>query len=73
MIEYLGFLLSNVEGQRCSALTDSRQRKLEKLIDDWLAYEPSPGRPPEDADPKELASFLGHLVFASEVIPGGRV
>ena len=73
VIEFLGFLLSNVEGWRCTALTESRQRKLEKLISDWLAYEPPPGRPPEESDPKELASFLGHLVFASEVIPGGRV
>ena len=73
VIEFLGFLLSNIDGQRCSSLTESRQKKLEKLISDWLAYEPAPGRPPEDADPKELASFLGNLVFASEVIPGGRV
>ena len=29
-------------------------------------------RLPYSADPKELASLLGHLVFASEVVPQGR-
>jgi len=73
VIEFLGFLLSNVAHARCMALTAKRQESLERLLSEWSAFEPAPGRPPETADPRELASFLGQLVFASEVIPGGRV
>ena len=73
VMEFLGFLLSNVGQYRCISLTASRQRKLERLIDEWIEKEPPPGRPPERAEPRELASVLGQLVFASEVIPNARV
>ena len=70
-LEFLGLLLCNVEGHRCIALSEKRQRKLMEMIEKWLAR-----RPRHDellaADPKELASLLGHLVFASQVVPGGR-
>ena len=73
VMEFLGFLLSNVEGSRCIALTESRQQRMEGLVEEWLEREPAPGQPPVRSDPRELASVLGHFVFASEVIPGGRV
>ena len=73
VMEFLGFLLSNVEQYRCISLTASRQAKLEQLIDDWLKKEPPPGRPPGQAEPRVLASLLGQLVFSSEVIPNARV
>lgn len=73
VIEFLGFLLSNVEGARCVALTESRQAKMQTLIDEWMAMEPPPGGEVLMVKPVELASLLGQFVFASEAIPNGRV
>jgi len=73
VIEFLGFLLCNTADYQCMGLTASRQSKLESRIDEWAAKEPSPGASRLRSDPVELARLLGHLVFASEVIPGGRV
>lgn len=70
-IEFLGQLLVNVEGCRVVSLTAGRQRRLLRQIDEWSAREPARGARAHAA-PRELASFLGHLVFCSEVIPGGR-
>ena len=36
-------LLSNAEGSRCVALTESRQQKLRVMIDEWKARRPSGG------------------------------
>ena len=41
------------------------------MITDWLSRRRLDGRPAE-AEPVELARLLGHMVFASQVIPGGR-
>ena len=73
VMEFLGFLLSNVEGYRCMSLTASRQEKVETLLRGWADWEPPPGRPPGTAEPRELAQLLGQLVFVSDAIPGGRV
>jgi hypothetical protein len=73
VMEFLGFLLCNVEGYRCMSLTASRQRRLEEMLSEWSELEPLPGQPLLRRDPVEVARLLGHLVFASEVIPGGRV
>ena len=77
-MEFLGLLLSNVPGHRCVALTEKRQQKLRDQINHWRAMEP--GRvgigkgsgASVVADVHELASFLGHLVFCSQVVPQGR-
>ena len=77
-MEFLGLLLSNVEGHRCVALTEKRQRKLRDQIDLWRSREPGRvgnGKGSSEVttvDVHELASFLGHLVFCSQVVPQGR-
>ena len=70
-LEFLGLLLCNVEGHRCIALTESRQTKLREMIDEWLSKEPTSFEVVE-VKPVDLAKLLGHLVFASQVVPGGR-
>ena len=70
-IEFLGLLVCNVEGHRCIGLSRKRQAKMREMIGAWMAKRPREGRSIESG-PKELASLLGHLVFASQVIPGGR-
>ena len=73
VIEFLGMLLSNgPSGTRCIGLTRSRQEGLRARLDDWLARRPGDGEDLAVADPRELAVLLGHLVFASQVIPHGR-
>ena len=71
VIEFLGLLLCNVEGARCVALTEGRQRRLREMIDSWQQQRPASGGRLV-VEPKELASLLGHLVFASQCVPGGR-
>ena len=69
VIEFLGLLICNVEGARCIALTEGRQRKLRLMLDDWASRRPrGGGRLP--VQPKELAGLLGHLVFASQCVRG---
>ena len=69
-IEFLGLLLSNVKGQRGVTLTRKRLRGLMTAMAEWRERRPAQGI--LEADPRELASFLGKLVFASQVVPGGR-
>ena len=46
-IEFLGLLICNVEGARCIALTEGRQRKVRALIDECNPpCEARPGRFP---------------------------
>ena len=77
-MEFLRLLLSNVQGHRCVALTEKRQLKLRDQIDFWRAKEPGRvgiGKGSDEVvtvDVHELASFLGHLVFCSQVVPQGR-
>ena len=71
-LEFLGLLISNVEGHRCIALSEKRQLKLRGMIDDWLRRRPVPGGSACKVEPRDLAKLLGHLVFASQVVPGGR-
>ena len=71
VIEFLGMLLSNVEGARCIALTEGRQMRLRAMIDEWMARRPAAGERLQ-VGAKELAKLLGHLVFGSQVVPGGR-
>ena len=58
-------------------LTASRERRLTQMIEEWEARRPTAeaelGGARARADPKDLASLLGHLVFASEVVPEGRI
>ena len=68
-MEFLGLLLSNVPGARMVGLTEKRQAKLRDQINAWRERE---ARPNEAVDVRELASFLGHLVFCSQVVPQGR-
>ena len=69
-MEFLGLLLCNVEGHRCMALSKARQAKLRSMIDEWLALRVK-GEVTK-VPPVEVAKLLGHLVFASQVVPGGR-
>jgi hypothetical protein len=68
VIEFLGLLLVNIPGLQCIGLTEKRQLGLLERLAQWAA------RPRTDttADPVELAQLMGHLVFASQVVPGGR-
>ena len=78
VIDFLGMLLVNLpeRGLEVISLTRERQSALEVLIDKWLQRRPwvTDGDVTEhaSAEPRELASLLGTLVFCSEVIPGGR-
>ena len=49
-------------------MTERRQQSLGTRIDEWMARR---GRE-ATADPVELAKLVGHLVFVSQVVPGGR-
>ena len=69
-IEFLGLLLSNVKGARGITITKKRRTKLEEEMARWLAMKPVGGN--LAVDPRELASFLGKLVFVSQVVQGGR-
>ena len=76
MIEFLGLLINNSEvGPRSIGLTIARQEKLRTMVDEWRSRAPRPssGEPVYVDEPRELARLLGNLVFASQVIPGGRV
>jgi len=42
------------------------------MIDSWLARRPTSARATLRVGAVELARLLGHLVFASQVVPGGR-
>ena len=44
---------------------------LREMIDAWMACCPVSGEKLE-VESKALAKLLGHLVFASQVVPGGR-
>ena len=70
-IEFLGLLLSNVEGHRCIALSEKRQQRLKEMIAEWWELKSVDGLGVK-VKPKDLAKLLGHLVFASQVVPGGR-
>ena len=62
--------MCNVEGLRGITITKKRRAKLMAEIEAWMALEPIEGE--LAADPRELASFLGKLVFVSQVVAGGR-
>ena len=69
-MEFLGMLIVNAPEKRCIALTRKRQESLRELISAWRARQRAK---PVMVEPRELAQLLGQLVFASQVIPGGRV
>jgi hypothetical protein len=73
-MELLGLLLANVNGQQGISLTRKRRDGLLELIaawENWRKESTRPGRKAR-ADPRELASLLGKLVFASQVVWNGR-
>jgi hypothetical protein len=73
-MEFFGLLLAVVDGEYFISLTRKRRDGLMKLIDEWLTWaesERQAGRPP-GARPKEVASLLGRLVFALQVVLNGR-
>ena len=73
-MEFLGLLLANVGGRHSISLTRGRRDGLLSLIDEWQrwqAAEAASGRAAR-AQQKELASLLGKLVFASQVVWNGR-
>ena len=74
-IAFLGLLLCNLPEQQVVALTEARQVKLREMIDAWQRRQPQQGRARAEADPVELATLLGHLVFASQCVrqAGARI
>ena len=73
VMEFLGPLMCNVPSMRCIGLTESRETKLLGMIADWTNMRPRSGQAPLRVEPVEMARLLGHLVFASQVVQGGRV
>ena len=76
-IDFLGFLLVNEQGgQRVVAMSEGRHGKMSALVDQWLSRRPSDETDSwgleEVAEPKELASLLGLLVFCASAVPNGR-
>ena len=71
-IEFLGLLISNAEGQRGVTVTEKRLKKLMAEIESWQSRKPEGGKGELEVDPRELAQLLGRLVFASQVVRGGR-
>jgi hypothetical protein len=71
-IEFLGLLICNMEGVRGVTITRKRLAKLLAEMEGWSARAPA-GVGELEVDPTELASLLGKLVFASQVVRGGRV
>ena len=75
VIEFLGMLICNSpRAPRCIGLTRKRQEALRARLDEWLARRPPPDSAEQEVvEPRELAVLLGHLIFASQVMPHGRV
>ena len=78
VMEFLGLLLCNIPGRSVIGLSRARQTKLLAMFDEWMRRRPKKGKAPAkgrgaEAEPKQLAKLLGHLVFASQVVPGGRI
>ena len=71
-IEFLGLLICNVEGMRCIGLTEGRLDRVRRELSAWRARRPPCGGGELRVDARELAQMLGHLVFVSQVVPGGR-
>ena len=71
-IEFLGLLICNVENMRCIGLTQGRLDRVRSELAEWRARRPSEGGAELKVDARELARMLGHLVFVSQVVPGGR-
>jgi hypothetical protein len=69
-IEFLGLLLANIDGWAGVTLSRKRHGKLLAELDGWASRRPADGW--LSAGPKEVASTLGKLVFASQVVPNGR-
>jgi hypothetical protein len=70
-IEFLGLLLSNVGSARGITLSKKRMGRTLRDLAAWQDRESGSGEV-QVAEPRELASFLGKLVFASQVVRGGR-
>ena len=76
-MEFLGFLLVNEQGgRRLIAMSEGRHDKMLRLVQMWMGRRPSDleeSRGVEaTAEPKELASLLGLLVFCAAAVPNGR-
>ena len=72
MIEFLGQLIANSpNAPRCIALAAKRQRKLKTMLEAWYSKRRR-DRSRVEVEPRELATLLGHLVFASQCVPNGR-
>ena len=65
VMEFLGLLISNLDGHRRVGLTAGRLEGLHRRIASWMEREPSAGGQLE-VEPREVAKLLGHLVFASQ-------
>ena len=78
VMEFLGFLLINdpEKGFRSVGITEGRQSRLCHLVEECMRRRPSDRDESRGvaakAEPKELASLLGMLVFSSAAVPHGR-
>ena len=73
-MEFLGLLLANLEGEMSISLTRKRRDSLLKELAEWELWRDRcgvEGREPR-TPPRPLASLLGKLVFASQVVWNGR-
>ena len=77
-IEFLGFLLINdpLTSGCALSITEGRQVRLQALIETWMMRRPDGRKAAKggsaQAEPKELASLLGMLVFSAAAVPRGR-
>ena len=69
-IEFLGLMLSNLEPYRGITITRERLARVMGELRSWRELRPAGGH--LEVDPTELARLLGRLVFASQVVRGGR-
>ena len=57
---------------RCIGLTEGRRDRVVRELSEWRAHRPRDEARALRVSPVELAKLLGHLVFVSQVVPGGR-
>ena len=73
-MEFLGLLLANLDGEMSISLTRKRRDGLLRELERWELWrrECACSAVEPRAAPRELASLLGKLVFASQVVWNGR-
>ena len=73
LLDFLGLMISTVEGRCGIALPLDKADGLRAMVDEWLDRRPVGGGKPLEVCPVDLARLLGRLVFASPCVPGGKI